>query len=290
MFVALAAARFAHFAAICLLFGLAAFPFYAGSQAGGTDRLSRWLTTSGLLAVATGALELLAMVGNMGGTWSSAFDSDMLSAALTDTGFGRVWVWRLGLSAVAAVLCLRPFTGRDPALLGVSGSLLASVALTGHSPMPGGALGRVHQMADSVHLLAAGWWIGGLLALLLVAPPAPAERLARILTRFSRVGYAGVTLLILSGLIKSLILVTPAIALVTTGYGELLLLKLFLFGAMLLLALSNKRRITPALALGSDPNCWNRRLLAQVRNEFGLGLLVLVAVGALGAMSPPLSQ
>lgn len=287
MAATLAAARFAHYAAVCLLFGLSVFPFYAGREAG--RHRPRTLLLCSLLALITGGVELLAMVGNMGETWAAAFDPAMLSAAVTDTVFGRVWLWRLALAALIVMLCLRDFAGRGTVLAIASGLLLASIALTGHAVMPGGVAGGVHQLADGVHLLAAGWWIGGLLALLLLVGTAAGPELASLLGRFSRIGYAAVALLILSGLVNSAVLVSPVAAIVTTDYGRVLLAKIGLFGAMGLLALSN-RRITPAVAAGADPVRWRRRLLVQVRAEFGLALLVLVVVGVLGAMSPPVSD
>lgn len=289
MFAALAATRFAHFAAICLLFGLAAFPFYAGAERGRAARFERVLLACSVLALLSGGLEFLAMVGNMGDTWRSALDPDMLAAAATDTGFGRIWMGRLGLSIMAVGLCLARFPGRAVWLLIAATALLVSVALTGHSAIPGDWLGRIHEVADGVHLLAAGWWIGGLLALLLVSAEAPLAS-PGLLGRFSRIGYAAVALLIPSGLVKSFVLIAPISAVLTTAYGGVLLVKLGLFGAMGLLALSNRLQVTPALAAGVDPARWRARLLRQLGAEFALAMLVLAAVGALGAMSPPVSQ
>ena len=288
MFAALALTRSSHFAALCLLFGLSAFPFYTDRA---TDRLfPTWLLLAcSVLVLITGVLELLAMVGNMGETWRSAFDPGMLTAAITDTGFGRVWLWRLGLAFVTLLLGLRSFPGREAALLIASGVLLASIALTGHAPMPGGLAGKVHQVADALHLLAAGWWMGGLLALLLVSSTVEAH-LPQLLAQFSRAGYAAVALLIVSGLVNSLVLVSPLSALWTTSYGFVLLAKIGLFAAMGLVALSNRFQVSPALAAGTGPTNWRRRLLVQVGVEFGLAVLVLLLVGGLGAMSPPLSD
>lgn len=289
MFAVLAATRFAHFAAMGLLFGLAAFPFYAGRALAGRAVPRRMVLACAVLALATGVLELLAMVGSMGGTWLSAFDPDMLAAAVTDTAFGRIWLWRLGLAAVTVALCARRFPRREEALPIASGLLLASVALTGHSAMPGGGVGALHEAADAVHLLAAGWWSGGLLALLMAAGAA-GDRLPWLLGRFSRIGYAAVGLIIVSGLIKSVVLVSPASALLTTAYGGVLIAKVALLAAMGLLALSNRVHVTPALKAGVDPSRWRARLVGQVGVEFGLAMLILALVGVLGAMSPPVAE
>ena len=287
MFAVLAATRFAHFAAIGLLFGLAAFPFYASGEK--PPRLRGALLACGVLALLTGVLELMAMAGNMGDSWRSAFDPQVLSAAVTDTMFGRVWVGRLALAVVVVGLCVDRRSEQNLLLLTASGGLLASVALTGHSAIPGGPVGLIHQVADAAHLLAAGWWVGGLLALVL-ASGTLGDRAPVVLGRFSRIGYAAVAVIVASGLIKSVILAGHWSALATSAYGWVLLAKIGLFAGMGLLALSNRFQITPALATGADPRRWMVRLRRQVAVEFALALLVLAVVGALGAMQPPISQ
>ena len=68
-----------------------------------------------------------------------------------------------------------------------------------------------------------------------------------------------------------------------------LLLKIGLFAGMGALALANRFWITPGLKRGGDPAIWLPRLRRQVMAEFALGIGVLAVVGALGAMSPPVS-
>jgi putative copper export protein len=66
------------------------------------------------------------------------------------------------------------------------------------------------------------------------------------------------------------------------------MVKLMLFAGMGALALSNRLWITPAL--GRDTarvGVWLNRLRGQVALELALGVLVLAAVGLLGAMEPP---
>jgi copper resistance protein D len=275
MLMVLAAARFAHFAAACLLFGLAAFP--------GPTPSARTSTLCAVLALLSGVLVLGAMVANMGGAPEAVLDPQIVAAAVTDTAFGRVWLWRLGLGLGMVAVAVVPRL-RTALLLPVSGLFLASIALTGHSGLPGGWLGWLHGGADALHLLAAGWWIGGLAAL------AMHDLDARMLQRFSRVGYAAVAAIVASGLGKSAILLGTLPALWTSDYGRVLLVKLGLFAGMGLLALSNRFQITPALQRGDDAPRWMRRLRRQVAAELALGLGVLAVVGLLGALSPPISQ
>lgn len=286
MFAVLAGARFAHFAAIALLFGLAAFPFYAIDEQQAPPRLARWLDAGAVLALVTGVLELLAIAANMGGGLGSAFDPQVLSAAVTDTDIGRVWVARLALAALVVLVRVFRRPAKDVVLLGLSGLLLASVALTGHSAMPGGVLGAAHQAADAVHLLAAGWWIGGLLALAL-SIGAMGDQASGVLQRFSGIGYWAVAAIVGTGVFKSWVLIATPAALASTAYGQVLLAKVALFLCMGVLALSNRVWITPALVRGGDQQRWLVRLRVQVAVELAIGLAVLAVVGALGAMQPP---
>ena len=80
--------------------------------------------------------------------------------------------------------------------------LWASVAGTRHTQVGGSVDGLLHVGADAAHLLAAGAWLGGLIALVFLLrerPPASAG----ILTRFSGMGYVAVSVLILTGLVNS---------------------------------------------------------------------------------------
>lgn len=229
------------------------------------------------------------MAAGMGGSLSSAVDPQVLATAVSDTQFGRVWVARIVLAIVVLAVLVRPRPPRDRLLLILSALLLASIALTGHSALPGGVPGLLHQLADAVHLIAAGWWIGGLLALALVSRRLGPEA-AEVLHRFSGVGYGAVAAIVATGLFKSAILVATLTGADSTAYGWTLLLKVALFAGMGLLALSNRFWITPGLHKDGDAAVWLGRLRLQVGLEFTLGLGVLAVVGALGAMSPPISS
>ena len=68
-----------------------------------------------------------------------------------------------------------------------------------------------------------------------------------------------------------------------TDYGRLLLLKIGLFAAMLGIAAVNRFHLTPQLGARGISRSLARNSLA----ETGLGLCVLLFVGALGTMAPP---
>ena len=242
-----------------------------------------------MLALISGWAVLMMMTAGMAGSLGGAFDITFLASAVSDTQFGRVWIVRILLTIAILAVIVKPRPARDRRLLVVSGLLLASVALTGHSALPGGVPGILHQLADAVHLIAAGWWMGGLLALVLTARALGPEA-HDVLHRFSGVGYGAVAAIVLTGLFKSLILVATLGGADSTRYGWTLLLKVALMAVMGLLALSNNVWVTRRLKGGADQTLWLGRLQHSVTLEFLLGLGVLAVVGALGAMSPPISS
>src|SRR5262249_25090795 len=103
-------------------------------------------------------------------------------------------------------------------------------------------------------------------------------------------GYIAVAALIGSGLINAWMLVGSPGKLVTTRYGQLLLLKLSLLVGMLALAALNRFRFVPSLLVareGAQPAA--SPLLRLQRNVLGeqvLGLAVVLVVGFLGTTQP----
>jgi putative copper resistance protein D len=235
----------------------------------------------------------------MSGALVDALDRETLSSVLWDTSFGLVWALRVPLMIlILAVIWWRGMSAlsrRAIALLSfLAAILLASLAGVGHTQVHEGVSAGVHVTADAVHLLAAGAWLGGLLPLcLFLAPDQTAQvsndEAVRILSRFSGMGYVAVAVLIASGSINSWFLIGSLPHLIDTSYGQLLLSKLGLFGLMLLLALSNRFRLVPAIAQ-SKTATGSERLLARLRRQVGgelvLALLVVGILSVLGTLSP----
>jgi putative copper resistance protein D len=300
--VGLAGARFFHLACAIILFGGASFVLYARPDVGGSRRLALLpaiLAAAALGALLSGLAWFVLTAANMSGALVGALDRETLSSVLWDTSFGLVWALRVPLMIlILAVIWWRrayALSRHAIALLSfLAAILLASLAGVGHTQVHEGVSAGVHVTADAVHLLAAGAWLGGLLPLcLFLAPDQTAQvsndEAVRILSRFSGMGYVAVAVLTASGSISSWFLIGSLPHLIDTSYGQLLLLKLGLFGLMLLLALSNRFWLVPAIAQ-SKTATGSERLLARLRRQVGeelvLGLLVVGIVSVLGTLSP----
>jgi copper resistance protein D len=236
-------------------------------------------------------LEVAAMSGLPLG---EAVREGAVPVVLTQTQFGIVSLGRFILAVLVAV-CL--VSGRTTACwtsLACAAALLGSLAWTGHAAGAVDVTGHLHLIADTLHCLAAGAWVGALipLALLLAAARRHGDphwcKIAYLATRrFSTIGIVSVATLLASGLVNAWILVGSLGALAVTEYGLLLQVKLGLFALMLGLAAVNRLYLTPRLAQAPGPQDQAlHRLRQNSIVEAGLGVGVFIIVGALGTVHP----
>jgi copper resistance protein D len=286
--------RFVHYTAVLMLFGASLFPLYAfpdrvDSKSARSDNwLHRVMLGAALVALLSSLPWLAFTTANMAGSPSAAADWDSLRSVLRDTAFGSVWLVRLVLVSLAVGLIgLRAYSalyGRVVIAL-LTASLLVCLAGIGHTQQSEGTGGVIHVGADALHLLAAGAWIGGLLALTHILAYIQ-EGAEPVLMRFSGMGYVAVAVLVASGLINGWHLVGSLNGLVGTSYGQLLLVKLCLFAGMVCLAVTNRFWLVPSLRRVDEAGRVLARLRRHVVAEWTLGLLVVLIVSALGTMEP----
>ena len=298
----LVAARSLHFAAVLALFGLALFPLYSYPGREPPPRLGHWLRNAMCWAATLALLSNLAWglftVANMVGSLNGVADRDTLLSIGLKTSFGQIWVACLALVMMLLALLAGDHL-RNWIILFLAAALLASLALVGHTQTSDGALLLAHMSADGTHLLAAGAWLGGLLALgyllTLVRRFPSAEHNAQaieVFVRFSGMGYAAVAILIGSGLVNAWVLVGSPERLTMTPYGQLLLVKMCLFAGMLAFAAHNRFRLIPALQSWKEGNLPASSLRVLRRNVIGeqmLGLAIVLIVGWLGTLQPPIT-
>ncbi|MEX0308805.1 MAG: copper resistance D family protein, partial [Tateyamaria sp.] len=101
-----------------------------------------------------------------------------------------------------------------------------------------------------IHLIVAAFWIGILGPLQRLALQGTAEATADLGHRFGQIAALAVPLLILAGLVIAYVLVGSIGALIGTGYGQALILKVAIVGLLLGAAAVNKLRFVPKLAEG----------------------------------------
>ena len=301
----LIAVRFALYVTLSGLFGLSAFSLYGLKAAERADALALrpWLVGSGLLGLLFSGIALALLAAAMAGAPPWPVDQEAIGMLLSGSATGTAWEARMAALVVASVAALVA-AGRA-ALLGLvafaAAVALATLAWTGHGAMDEGAVGWVHLGADILHLLAGGAWAGALLGLvLLVARPAgrvEAAHLTRTPRALHGVGRGGTILvgtIVVTGIVNVWLLVGLAKLpdLPTTRYGQLLIAKLALFGAMLALASLNRFRLTPAFKrsiAAADHHGALRALRRSLAVEASCAVAILALVAWLGTLEPPAS-
>ncbi len=302
--------RFALYVNLMLLFGLPLFSIYAlrsserqGKAALPLSALAGWLA---VMALGLSALSITVMTASMAGVPVGNVDLAAIRMMMTDTPMGHAWLVRM--AALVAIVLGAVMLGRGEhtawlSLAAFAASIaLGSLAWTGHGAATDGAVGAGHLVADIVHLLAGGAWLGALAALSMMLfrstgamPDDYARLIHRALEGFSLAGSVIVTLIVASGLMNSWILVGPkhVIDLSVTRYGQLLIAKLLLFTLMLGLAAINRFRLTPAFGTAlktGGTTAVLRRLRYSLILETSAALAVLGLVAWLGTLEPPMSM
>ncbi|MEA2977998.1 MAG: copper resistance protein [Alphaproteobacteria bacterium] len=232
---------------------------------------------------------------------SHVFTAEILSGVF-GTQYGRVWLLRQMLLLVLAGLLWLMTRSKQPRVgflyagFVLAAVMLAALAATGHATAGEDAMLFLQFVADALHLLAAGSWVGALLPLALLLSwcrrqnSAWADAVAQDATRrFSWLGIAAVSTLIVTGLFNTWVLVGTIPALVGTDYGRLLLTKVSLLLPMLAFAATNLLYLRPRLLTatrGRDIDLLFAKLRRNTLAEAGIGALVLMLVAVLGTTPP----
>ncbi|MFF9116190.1 copper resistance protein CopC [Streptomyces massasporeus] len=261
------AARYLAYLAGALLVGLAAFALLC--RPADTSALRRPLVAAWWTLVGSTVVLLLLRAPYEAGTGpADAFDAAALGRTLTGRP-GQALLVRLAVLLLTAAFLMwlsrRRDAGQRPLALAAGTALAAALALTWAAAEHASAGIQVPlAMTSSVlHLLATGVWLGGLVALLLTLRRSSrdgvaddrademadgvADEMAAVVSRFSRIAFAAVTVLAVTGVYQSWRGLGSLSALSGTSYGRLLLAKLAGV-VVLLLAARYSRRWTARIA------------------------------------------
>jgi putative copper resistance protein D len=302
--------RFVHYAAVLTLFGISLFPLYTypGRASGPPARMNRRLrlavSSAAFAALLSGCFWFTCVVANMAGTLSGVLNWDTLWSVLSETSFGKVSIARFLLVMIilgrAAIRVTLPTQYPDRLTVALSAALLASLAGVGHTLIHEGITWIIHLSADGLHLLAAGAWLGGLVSLfylvataLRTSSPDDDVEASNAALRFSSMGYVAVATIVASGLLNAWLLVGSFANLITTPYGQLLIVKLCLFGGTLALAALNRFWLVPSLIRDNKPRgsaAGLFKLRGHILGEQALGLLIILIVSAIGTMEPAMNS
>lgn len=163
--------------------------------------------------------------------------------------FDRSLPWpifaRVAAEGMALVLCLRgiPYVAPFAVLAGVA------LPLTGHAAGVEPAAGA--EFADALHVLSAGMWAGGILALASLHPPGGwmGSEGRALLARFSSVALIAFGITALTGVLRATEQLVSVSDLWATPYGLVLLVKAGGVGVMVVLSTFAWRRRQPHMGV-----------------------------------------
>jgi copper transport protein len=271
-------------------------------QAG--PRLTRRVRKLGYIGVGIAlAGSLLALYVQSDASNDSASLPSALWTTVSDTRYGRFWLFRVVLVMAAGVAMMgaawwRPRNQRATTygLLGICALLPLPFAFVSHASAQ--TEGRSVAIAvDMLHLLAASIWVGGLVMLIGGLVPAlrdltPAGRrvvLPRVTPRFSAVALASWAVILLTGVYAGWLQVGSLKGLRDTAYGTSLTIKLLLIVPLLIAAAVNllviSRRVK-RISTDGETARWSRRFTAAVAVEVVLVVAVLLVAGRLTTQAP----
>ena len=275
--------RLALYVDLLLLFGLALFGLYSVDA---VLRFRPMLRRMALIGALLSVAALVLMTRAMSGETEFAALWPHLQMMVLETDVGLAWTLRM-----IALIAVMIGPGLWPASM-AGAVALASLAWSGHGAMDN----AWHLLSDILHLLAAGAWLGAMLALILMArldalcSEARIRSLADSVKRFEGVGAAIVLILSITGVANYLFIVGPTLGEILLGtYGILLAIKVVLFGGMLVLAALNRFHLGPlleqSLRAGQHQVAANA-LRRSVASELVIALLIVGLVAWLGTLSP----
>jgi putative copper resistance protein D len=273
-------------AVVTIGFLLAAVVLDPSGKDGTVSRAGRSDLIRAAVAALVWALLALAqsvfVVGNvLGLQFSEAISPDVLTTYAFDLPTTRALFGMAILALVVSAACAATYTvGSGAAWLILA--LLAAIlpALGGHAAGLGDH--ALAMTAGAAHIAAATLWIGGLLALALHAVRGDIP-LTRSIQRFGVIAGSSLVLLAVSGVANAYTRLETLDQIVTTGYGQLVLIKTTLIVALGVIALLIRRRISSTTGTKSG-----RSIFARIA---GLELSVMaIALGlgvALSQTAPP---
>ena len=298
--------RWVQFAALLLLIGAVAFRSWIlprasdalaeatrrelGSRAAALGSWGAWLLAASAVA------RLLAQGATLHGAGHMA-DPIVLGPMLTRTIWGHAWLLEI-IAVIVAVIGLRTARREPASTTGWGIATVAVIALALVPALSGHAVATPEQapiavVADALHILGAGAWLGSLAVILFAGLPVMMREsaagrtsaLSAVVNAFSSFALGCAALVVFTGVIAARYHLGSWAAFTTTSYGETLLVKLGVVFVLLCIGAWNWRRVRPSLARGERQDVL--RIRGTAGTETGVAIIVLFVTAILVALPTP---
>ncbi|MEB8340343.1 copper resistance CopC/CopD family protein [Streptomyces endophyticus] len=292
-----AVARWVGYLALALYVGGLAFLamlWPEGTRERRTRRIlaSSWAAGLAATVAAAGLQGAYGAMGSIRDAFKASTYVDLLGSEVGVALACRALMWVLAAVVLAALLQNGERAARSPGwrvgAAVVCLGLLRTTGMAGHNS-EGGHPGW-GAVADLVHLLGISLWLGGLTLLLAgVLPRRRPHELSATVSGYSTLAGVSVAAIAAAGAVLTWQVVGSFDALFSTGYGQLLLVKLALLAGVLLIAQRSRgwvrTRLDIAVLLRGD-RATVRPFVYSVAAETGLVLVVLAATSLLVTAAP----
>ena len=216
---------------------------------------------------------------------------DDMTRVMMSTNWGMYW--RVQVAAMlTASLALVIGGSRRPGAWAVTGIAAVGAAFATSLGSHAGASDTMHLFGvldDAVHILAVSAWLGGLFWLVIIALPMLAtsegrsRRATLLVEAFSRVALACAGIAVFTGVVSARFRVGTLHALVSSPYGQTLLLKLLFVLGVAAAGYYNWKRVRPAMGAEGALDT----LRKSGKRELIVACLVIVVTAVLVALPLP---
>jgi putative copper export protein len=183
--------------------------------------------------------------------------------------------------ASAFVIALSPYVSKRPLDSWMAMPLAISASLSGHAASVRGITPLAIGM-DSLHILAAGGWVGGIYFVFASFKLGNSADILRAVRGFNAVALTCAAIVVGTGVFAAFVHIPSFFALTSSPYGTALIFKLVFVGMMLVAGAWNWKRGTPRLAAGND-----RSIRRGVTSELMFAVTIFLITAVLVGLAPP---
>ncbi len=240
------------------------------------EKLLKKLSVIGLL---TGLFVFLSVAGNLGGDIYSITDISLIRLSFeTLSGKSAILLIAGFIFIVISIFFVNGFSSFAKFLSIIL--ILSSFVIVGHSTLKGYST----QALVVIHLFCISFWLGSFLPLRFMCLDRNCKNLNIISEKFGKFALIYIGVLLLAGLIFSYILVGGIDALISTSYGNFLILKLMFVTAILFLGAINKFRLVPLLRINYEQG--TKKLKQSIQLEIIITVVILFLTSILTTSLP----
>ena len=237
------------------------------------------IKNSAFLGFLISILAFISIAGNLGGELKSIFELELIELSF-ETIQGRSTLFLIvGFSLLSLSFFFPLFLFKIFNILGTI-LILTSFVVVGHSL----SQGIFSQLLVLIHIICISFWLGSFLPLRYMCTVKNYTNLYFIADNFGKYAVVYVGILILTGLTFSYILLGGILPLITSTYGNVLLIKLFIVSMILIIGAINKFKIVPEIK--KDLTTGQIKLKNSINIEIISSVLVLFTTSILTTSLP----